>query len=145
MSLVQLTDAVVSWRAVHPSHVVFVVGDFNIIGEGKGYNEHLTNHLGIKAGGRDADRNSPGFVLDGSKSYTSSIANKLATYLYDDTVNARLDYIYYFPSLDGSVEVVPAAVDVVPFRGRYLSEDDFTTNESSDHYAVDGKFVIYRK
>lgn len=62
----------------------------------------------------------------------------------DETVSGRLDYIFYFPSLDGSVEIIPTSVEVLPFTGRILTEDGLTTNQSSDHWGVHGQFKLIR-
>jgi hypothetical protein len=140
--MVQLKNAVNSYRTAHPSHVGFVMGDFNIYGEETEYSATLTPQVGIGAGGRDADRNAPGFVFGSSEQWTVCDCNPLAMYFDDETVSGRLDYIFYFPSLDGSVEVIPMSVEVLPFIGRTLTEDDLTTSQSSDHWSVYGQFKL---
>lgn len=142
--MVELKDVVNSYRAQHPSHVVFVMGDFNIYGEGDEYNDTLIPNVGEGAGGKDADRNSPGFILGSSEQWTYCDCNPLAIYFDDEAVSGRLDYIFYFPSSDGSVEVLPSSVNVLKFIGRMHSEDNLTTNQSSDHWSVHGQFKIIR-
>lgn len=125
-----LSVQILVYRANHPDHVVFAVGDYNVYGETPEYNETLLPLVGGFAGGRDADRNSPGFQFDESQ-WTYSDTNPLVNHF--DGGSGRLDYIFYFPSLDGSVEVLPISVSVLPFRGPVVhTEDDMTKNESSD-------------
>ena len=169
----QLAAAVKKYREKNPSNAVFVIGDFNIYGENLHFTEYndLIERIGKGAGGRDADRNAPGFVFDyidrckpsDPMSCTACDCNPVQVYFGgDDTISGRLDYIFYIPSLDGSVEVLPTDVNVLPFRGRnypicisriivgstprcvYPFVYNLT-NESSDHWAVHGKFKIIRK
>lgn len=162
----QLVRAVNNYRDNHPDHVVFVMGDFNIKGESCEYYESLIGWM-ASANGKDADRNSPGFIVDSNhrdhrKQWTSDDSNLLSFY-FDSVENGRLDYIFYIPSLDGSIEVLPTGVDVLPFRGQdYLVCTSriidplgapwcvvpYTyrvTNESSDHWSVRGQFKLIRK
>ena len=45
--------------------------------------------------------------------------------------------------IDGSVEVIPTSVKVLPFIGRIpLTDDDLTTDQSSDHWSVYGQFKL---
>lgn len=143
--LAKLRDFLIIWMSIYPSHAFFVVGDFNIVGESSEYDGILVDRLGRELGGRDGDRNSPGFIVDGSyrEQWTSNDQNPLSRE-FDSAENGRLDYIFYFPSWDGSVEVLPMAVEVREFRGRWLTESDTTTNESSDHYSVHGKFKLIK-
>jgi hypothetical protein len=177
--IAQLKIAVLLYRAMNPSSVVFAVGDYNVYGEGNEYNSILIPHLGLSGlDGHDADRNSPGFDFDSKAQWTLSRDNPLAIYFDDATVSGRLDYIFYFPSLDGTVEVIPLSVDVLQFTGRTLggttvecvSPDFFgciekphccspacrlfpdclrvnglTTDQSSDHWGLHGRFRLVRQ
>ena len=161
--LQQLVNAVNEYRVNHRDHVVFVMGDFNVKGEGSEYYPSLIGWMEL-AEGKDADRNSPGFIVDRNfkDQWTSDDRNLLA-YWFGSGDNARLDYIYYIQSLDGSVEVLPAGAGVLRFRGRDYQVcvsriiDPFDiprcifpyrfdiTNESSDHWSVYGRFKLYRR
>jgi len=141
---IQLKTALLLYRAVHPDHVVFVMGDFNVYGEETEYNDVVVPQIGSPTGGRDADRNSPGFVFDSSKQWTYGNSNPLKMKWDAGAKCGRLDYIFYFASLDGSVEVIPTSVEVLPFTGRTLTEDGLTTNQSSDHWSVHGQFQLIR-
>jgi hypothetical protein len=148
LQLQELRDWINWVRTGDPGSVIFVMGDLNVYGELYGeqgeYNDVLIPEIGTTAGGRDADRNSPGFAFGSSKQWTYCICNPLAFYFDPVAYNGRLDYIFYLPSLDGSVEVIPTSVEVLPFVGRILSEDDLTTNQSSDHWGVYGQFTLIR-
>jgi endonuclease/exonuclease/phosphatase family metal-dependent hydrolase len=170
----QLINAVNKYRVANPTHVVFMIGDFNVYGETHEYNDSLIPYIDL-AGGKDAARNSPGFKFDNSQ-WTHSETNPLATYFNPDAEGGRLDYIFYISSLNEAVEVVPKVADVLPFRGRNhccievpfppfkicrvdmeqicvtnpLTSDEiclnaFCTTESSDHWAVYGQFKLIRK
>lgn len=160
--LQQLVNAVNEYRVNHPSHVVFVMGDFNIKGEDSEYYDTLIGWMEL-ANGKDADRNSPGFIVDRSfKDQWTSDDSNLLSYYFDSVENGRLDYIFYIPSLNGSVEVLPTGADVLPFRGRDYQVcisrviDPFgaphciapyifsITNESSDHWSVYSRFKLFK-
>jgi endonuclease/exonuclease/phosphatase family metal-dependent hydrolase len=133
--IAMFASAILAFRVAHPNHVVFAFGDFNVFGEIPEYPEYITTLIpliGNAAGGRDGHRNSPGFAIECSFTdclstdcsrgaclcqWTSSNCNDLAKH-FDTGSEARLDYIFYFPSWDGSVEVIPPEVRVIPFRGR---------------------------
>jgi endonuclease/exonuclease/phosphatase family metal-dependent hydrolase len=142
--LIQLKDAINAYRATYPDHVVFASGDFNVYGEQDEYYGTLVPIIGDQVDGRDADRNAYGFIPGHFNTWTYSRSNPLALYFDDDAVDGRLDYIWYFPSLDGSVEIVPEFAAVLPFTGRTLTDDGLTTNESSDHWSVHGLFKLVR-
>ncbi len=163
--LAQLASAIKDYRAKHPDHVVFVTGDFNIKGEvcqwyyvpsstgmaiPTWYCEYYDSLIAAlrSAGGKDADRNSPGFIVDPNceEQWTSHPANLLAWH-FGEPENARLDYIFYLPDLQGAVEVLPKTTDVLPFRGTNYPVESAPgfTNDSSDHYSVHAKFTLIRK
>jgi endonuclease/exonuclease/phosphatase family metal-dependent hydrolase len=153
--LTELREAINEYRSENPRSVVFLMGDLNVYGELWEYDHVLIPRIGIEAGGMDADRNSPGFIFGSTDQYTCSRSNPLAIHWDRDTVSGRLDYIFYFPSFNRSVEVMPTAVDVVHFTGRNipacvdpepptLCHEWQVTNESSDHWAVHGKFRLIR-
>ena len=170
----QLIDAVNKYRVANPTHVIFIMGDFNVYGEAHEYYDSLIPYIHL-AGGKDDARNSPGFKFDNSQ-WTYSESNPLATYFDPDAEGGRLDYIFYIPSLNEAVEVLPKIVNVLPFLGRNhcciqvpfppykicredmeqicvtnpLTSDEiclnaFCTTESSDHWAVNGQFKLIRK
>jgi endonuclease/exonuclease/phosphatase family metal-dependent hydrolase len=60
--LQQLIDTVTRYRRKYPDRVVFVMGDFNIKGERSEYYNTLIERMKL-VNGKDADRNSPGFVV----------------------------------------------------------------------------------
>lgn len=161
--MVQLRDAIIDFQVNNPTFIIFVVGDFNIIGETSEYKSLLSLIMkGLK--GKDADRNSPGFIID--RNYvdqcTSRESNLLAHW-FGTEGNSRLDFIYYIPSMDGTTEVLPKNARVIPFRGhnysvcvsRIIDPLDIPrcvfpfkydiTNESSDHYAIYAQFRLIRK
>lgn len=153
--IAMLSAAISSYRVAHPDAVVLALGDFNVPGETTEYDTTLIPRIGDVAGGRDADRNSPGFAIPceftncsaGGQclaQWTMSLCNALARH-FDNDVNTRFDYVFYFPSRDGSVEVIPVETRVIPFRGRTLTEGDLTTSESSDHWSVYAKFKLIRR
>jgi hypothetical protein len=142
--ILQLVDAIDSFRATYPDHVVFAFGDYNVYGETAEYHDVLIPHIGLEAGGYDADRNAPGFVEGSFESWTHCACNPLATHFDENAENARLDYIFYFPSHDGSVDVIPTLTHVYQFTGRTLTEDGLTTDQSSDHWAVRAQFRLVR-
>jgi hypothetical protein len=143
----QLKTAMGSLRSSYPDRVVFVMGDFNIIGGSAAeYWQTLIRLLGFGGiGGKDAYPNGPA---------TYSKSNPLAVYIAQwasgqnypfPPDHQRLDYIFCLPSLDGSVGVLPTNVEVLPFRSRNLTQDGLTTNEKSDHWSVRGQFRLVRK
>jgi endonuclease/exonuclease/phosphatase family metal-dependent hydrolase len=117
LQMSMLGAAISNYRKEHPGDIVFVMGDFNIFGESPEYYSTLIPYVGMIAGGKDADRNSPGFIENSFPTFTVSSSNNLAMHFNDNTKNGRLDYIFYFPSFDGSIEILPTDVKVEPFRG----------------------------
>lgn len=145
LQFARLHDHLFIWKMLNPSHVFFVMGDFNVYGHHDEYMDVLINFLGSEElKGRDAVRNSPGFTTH-MASLTYDCSNDLAGHFDDECLSGRLDYIFYFPPFDGSVEVLPMDVNELPFQGRWLTEDGVTTNDSSDHYGVYGRFKLIRK
>ena len=143
----QLVSDIRASRMTHPFSVVFVIGDFNIMGESDEYWQTLIGLLGFGGiGGKDAYANGPA---------TYSKSNPLALYMADNWAsdgnypfppdNQRLDYIFCIPSLTGFFGVVPTHVEVLPLRSRNLTEDGLTTNEKSDHWSVRGQFKLVLK
>ena len=141
-----LKNVIELYRNVNPRHVVFVIGDYNVFGETQEYNNNLIPIIGKGAGGFDADRNDPSFIPKDETTFTVCDCNQLAKHFDPETSSGRLDYIFYFPSKDGQTEVIPLKTKVIPFIGRMLSSDDgLTTNQSSDHWSLYGKFRLIRK
>ena len=158
----QLIKAINHFRRNYPSYAIFVLGDLNIKGESNEYYNSLIKKMN-KVKGKDADRNSPGFVLDKNyKDQWTSDKSNLLGHWFGYPSNDRIDYIYYISSLDNSIEILPINTKVIPFRGRDYSIcvsriiDPIgaphcvfpfkykITNESSDHYAVYSKFKLIR-
>lgn len=144
-----LFNWVEDYRQQSPDTVVFVVGDLNIVGEQQEY-EILTNTV-LPSMARDAARNAPQWKSENG-GYTNSPANPFALCFDDTTFNARLDYIYFFPSLSGQVKVLPRSTVVLPFRGAARTDDcsdgpsdPLTTTEKSDHWGVHASFELYRE
>ncbi len=150
----KLRNALLVYRVLFPSAPIFIMGDFNIFGEETEYGDTLIGVLATVVGARDADRNSPGFdFTSNAPQWTVSTSNMLAMYFDCETRDGRLDYIFYCPSLDGTVEVLPKSVDVVHFVGANelcdegnpdCTPDPLCTYESSDHWSVIGDFQLLR-
>src|SRR5207245_638593 len=130
--IAQLADRIAAYRASHPSQVVIALGDFNVIGELWDRYDYFRDKFG-SIGGLDAARNAPDQVIYDSPwgprwtaGYTLMKNNELATYFDKKTENQRLDYIWYFPSLDGKVHIQPTKVRALQeVRGRELSGSGF--------------------
>jgi hypothetical protein len=142
--ILSLRAAVDQYRSSFRTHAVFVIGDFNVLAERPSQYYFLRDVLGA-GGGRDAAPNHPCVFVPGEDFWTVSDQNELAVYFDDETFNARLDYIFYFPSYDGTVDVLPEYVAPVDLRGRTRTSDGLTTDRLSDHYAVVGDFTLVRK
>jgi len=148
--IAEVAGAIATFRQDHPHSSVFFSGDLNIVGETSRYNTDLAGQLG-NVGGKDGDRNAPGFFCGGHNNYTLHSDNELAQFFEDgfpfdcgvQVPKERLDYIFYFPSADGEVEIIPEEISVVPFRGPVRCEDDFCSDESSDHYGISARFTLH--
>jgi endonuclease/exonuclease/phosphatase family metal-dependent hydrolase len=138
----QLGDAITAYRSANPSHPVFVMGDLNVIGETGTYN-FLGDQFGNR-GGFDAARNAPGaYIFDQpDASYSLLAKNELAIHFDPASSNQRLDYVWYFPSLDGKVRVQPASVQVSKPNRPAVSADGLTSDEISDHYPIEATFRL---
>lgn len=108
----QLGDAVRAFRAEHPDHIVFVVGDLNT------YDANLIPAL-------DPGKNMP---VDGD---TYSNASELKVYFNADAPEGRVDYIFYYESDAHTVELAESSVVIVH------GEDGLP---ASDHWGVMGSF-----
>jgi endonuclease/exonuclease/phosphatase family metal-dependent hydrolase len=136
----QLQKAVTEYRRKHPSHVVFVMGDFNVYGGTEEYTTVLRPSM-KRAGAHDSVPNTSG--TENLEQWTACVCNPLAIYFDEKmTTNGRLDYIFYIPSLDNRIEVIPLSVSVVPFLGHTLTENGLTTHQLSDHWSVYGRFQL---
>ena len=128
--LKQLAREVQAFREENRSHVVFVTGDFNVA---FGSDEY---RFVVKPLFQDA-REVPLSKL------TYSNSNALKRFFDSEAEEARLDYIFYFSSLDGKVSVKLKNQRVV----QILSEETmaargFETREVSDHWGVFANFSI---
>lgn len=143
-----IRNQILAHRPGHPKDVYFIVGDTNVPGESLEYYCKMSASLtGLF---NDAAPNAPGFVH--AQQVTNSAANPLSLCFDCDTGESRLDYILFTPqSLDGSVKVLPIVTQVFKFLSGNLTDDcdecpdaDLTTNQKSDHWAVEGQYEIYR-
>ncbi len=143
-----LFNWVEAYRQQNQDTVVFVMGDLNIAGE-QGEYGNLT-HTILPNMARDAARNAPQWKNENG-GYTNSPGNPFALCFDEDTFNARLDYVYFFPSLNGQVKVFPRGTIVQPFLGVERTDecsdgpsDPLTTTEKTDHWGVRASFDLYR-
>ncbi len=143
--IAQLVEDLADYRIAHPSHVILLMGDLNVPGEGEEY-ETLRQWMDL-IGGLDAARNAPVFSIyhHPELGHTLTSYNELAIHFDDTPYNDRLDYVWYFPSLDGSVVTQPRFVERILFRNvAPLSDDDLTSDELSDHYPLNADFDLFR-
>ncbi len=143
--IAQLLSDIANYRVAHPSHVILLMGDLNVPGESQEY-ETLRQWMDL-IGGLDAARNAPVFSIyhHPELGHTLTSFNELAIYFDATPYNDRLDYVWYFPSLDGSVVAQPRFVERILLRNTApLSDDDLTSDELSDHYPLNADFDLYR-
>ena len=81
---------------------------------------------------------------DPSVSHTLRSSNRLALKFDPHPYDQRLDYVWYFPSADGTVRVEPVHVERLMPHGVTLTEDDFSSDELSDHYPIQASFRLRR-
>jgi endonuclease/exonuclease/phosphatase family metal-dependent hydrolase len=143
--LLQIATDINGYREANPTHVVFVMGDLNVIGESEVDYELLRGTFG-SIGGRDAARNAAHISMynDHSLAYTLTSFNRLALHFDPNPYDQRLDYVWYFPSRDGKISVHPTYVDRVLDPGMTHTEDGFTSDQFSDHYPIRANFRIDR-
>lgn len=107
-----------NFRINNPNHVVFVMGDFNVVGDDKKGTEYSRTNIQILVqndAARDAARNAPQWAGQGG-GFTNDDSNNLAKCIDGTFDPFRFDYIYYFPtSRDGSIEVLPVETRVERF------------------------------
>ena len=142
----QLASAITAYRQANPTRVVLAIGDFNVVGQDGGQYGFFASVMHAH-GGHDVTRHSTPVCFDPADPAphnTNSRDNELALYFDPDVPDARLDYLVSFPSGDGTVRIVPDACMVLPIRGRMLSENGLSSDEKSDHYAVEAHFTVYR-
>ena len=145
LQLLQLAEDISAYRVAHPSHAALAMGDINVIGENNDQYEFMRN-LFEALGGRDAARNAANVSMYNNHRVADTLTsdNELALYFDDTSYNQRLDYVWYFPSLDGHIRIQPKLVDSPRVRGIRLSDDDLTSDELSDHYPVEARFLLHR-
>ncbi|MFO1499874.1 MAG: endonuclease/exonuclease/phosphatase family protein, partial [Verrucomicrobiota bacterium] len=145
----QLAGDIAAFRSGHPDHVILVMGDMNVIGEDPaGHNTSDYNFLRDQfgaLGGRDAARHAANVSIynDFSLGHTLTSANALALH-FDPPHDERLDYIWYFASLDGKSTLYPLHVERLMPRGRSLEGDNLRTEELSDHYPITANFRLIK-
>ncbi|MCB1097249.1 MAG: hypothetical protein KDN22_16875 [Verrucomicrobiae bacterium] len=131
-----------------PGGVAILMGDMNVVGESGEY--PVFSQVFEALGGHDAARNAAnGFPFDqpGQATTFRPSENNLAAKFCSGCVDERLDYVFYFPSKDGKVEVQPVSVDVlkgVISGARTLTVDGFTTSQLSDHYGLRAELHLRR-
>lgn len=152
--IVQLADRIRAYRAENPSHLVLVMGDFNVIGdpvtpgEPTGQYAFLREQFGA-LGGRDAVRHAPDGAIyqDPGRLNTLTSFNEMAVYFdkpNHERHDQRLDYIWFFPSPDGKVKAQVQDARRLILTGPTRTQDDFTSDEWSDHYPVRAEFKLLR-
>lgn len=146
--LAQLGVSISIWRALHPTHVVIVVGDFNVIGLSAEYGGAMQSSMGNLAGVVDGAKNMP--VLGNSDNCTSCTTNELREHFSpDEETSTRLDYILYANALDDSVRVVPRTyfrrAYQIPASSNELCGSGLCTRDLSDHYGVMMEFDLVRR
>ena len=142
--LEQLETYIYLYRKRNPSHAVLLMGDMNTIGESEQYD--FAVEVFEEVGGRDAARNAPDVSLysDWRQGDTLTSFNELAIHFDSTPYDQRLDYVWYFPSLDGHVVIQPRHVERLLPHGGKITTGDFTTDELSDHYPVLAHVGLYR-
>lgn len=150
----QLNDSIAVYRVTHPSHAVFVMGDMNVIGETAEQYDYVWARF-QEFGGRDAARNTAAVTMYNNHRVADTLTsyNELALYFDPTPFNQRLDYVWYFPSLDGHVQVQPTFVDSPRVRSSVLRTaygsgtkvgNELTSDELSDHYPLEARFRLIR-
>ncbi|MBK7404397.1 MAG: endonuclease/exonuclease/phosphatase family protein [Phycisphaerales bacterium] len=141
--LLQLAGAVQGFRAVNPGHVVIVMGDFNVPGETAEHYVNMRSAMVIPSlhdGGPNFRCSPDSFAC------TSCSTNELKQY-FSGSGDTRLDYILYAPSLDGSVDIVPTALErrefQIPAGKPDLCDNGWCIRDLSDHYGLFMQFDIH--
>ncbi|MFG0284393.1 MAG: endonuclease/exonuclease/phosphatase family protein [Phycisphaerales bacterium JB039] len=144
--LLELRQAVLSFRLANPDSPVIIMGDLNIRGSGDPTSEYQQNLLTMfdLEGFIDAARED--FCNRPRNGVTSSRDNDLNRYFDPQTSDARLDYVLYAPSADGRVRLILREVETLDHMGpTALSEKGLVTRRLSDHYGVRAKFDLIRR
>lgn len=142
----ELAFAVNVWRSLNPSHVIFVVGDFNVDGNSSEFN-NMANAMGGIAATADVRTN---FPCSPDFSDCTSCAGNTLKQIFGGGGNTILDHILYVNSLDGTVKVVPTTYEVKQYRrtdGGFWCRNIAPTgcaNDLSDHEAVFANFQLRR-
>jgi len=144
--MLQLANAVKTYRANNPTHPVIVLGDFNVIGESGEYHGNMSDTMGGTGATRDGMINY--FCTDDLYACTSCADNEFRQHFDSDTDEFwRLDYALYAPSEDGRVELIPTGYSVekwkVPDGEPDVECGDTVTDEISDHFGVLMEFDIH--
>lgn len=147
----QMAAHISAYRNENPSHLVMLMGDINIIGETEDQYGFLRESFGA-IGGRDAARNAADEMMYGDPSiaHTITFFNELAVHFDSAPYDQRLDYVWYFPSLDGKVQMLPTRVtrDLTVARGTIKAGFGgikvLVSDELSDHYPIRAVFQLYR-
>ncbi|MCC7389301.1 MAG: endonuclease/exonuclease/phosphatase family protein [Phycisphaerales bacterium] len=142
--MLQLGFTVQGWRFANPSDVVIVMGDFNVPGETGEYSAFMAGAMavsGTREGGPNFHCSADSFAC------TSCAENELKQY-FGGSGSKRLDYILYAPSFDGSVDIVPVALErreyQVPAGEPDLCDNGWCIRDLSDHYGLLMQFELNR-
>lgn len=127
--LEQLVSEIQEFRKEHHSHLVFVTGDFNVAFGSDEYRRVLKPLFS------DADEVP-------FRQLTYSNKNALKRFFDKDADEARLDYIFFYPtSVDGKTKVRLKHHRVVQIQ----AEETRAIREVSDHWGVFANFVVESK
>jgi hypothetical protein len=143
--------------ASYASDVFFLMGDFNVFGDGRGpsgnscdsngktteYSDTLSPYYGVTdLRGMDAAKQ----IYPQDTTYTYDSGNSLAQFWDSPPAghSGRLDYIIAFNSADGKVVVEPTHYEVIKAQFSGATDKDHFDTNLSDHYAIAGDFRIFR-
>jgi len=112
--IIQIANDVNIFRNVNPSHVVLVVGDFNIDRYSSEFTGNMSNVMGGTAGLSDGDTNAPFAASSGD--CTACSYNTIKQIFDNGGSSTVLDHILYIGSRDGTVKIIPTSYEIKRFR-----------------------------
>jgi len=111
LQMQQLATDISIMRSLHPDYAVIAVGDFNVDGSNSGFNEYTTTmstQMGSLGATADIAQN---LACLGNLNHCTSCNNNELKIFFNNadggSGGARLDYVLYVGSRDGTVSVVP--------------------------------------
>ncbi len=166
--LVQLQTYIVNYRQSHGHIPVIVMGDFNVVGDGRFITDKGTVQSAEYPEFASKMRNGGSgncFALDAAMNIVGGLPLYLAEdYTYFTSVNTlvdyfnpehnpswdgRLDYFLCYDSADGKVSVIPNKYRVVALFSESIDEYVCSNlnyrhvdSNLSDHYAIYGQFIL---